>query len=133
MNSEDNEKSDILKSMTGIDRSIEESKEILKFTKIEDKGSEPDIQDLDQEKQMIIDFIPNLSIEFKNEIPFQAFKDATLLDFTTIKDALLELIMEKKITGFINDSSTADDLSDDILILRDQRFVDRMEPSYRVG
>ncbi|MHA2250984.1 MAG: hypothetical protein ACXAD7_11515 [Candidatus Kariarchaeaceae archaeon] len=127
----DEEKTELVKSMTGKITDLESSKEILKST-ADAPIVESEAVDLSQEKEMILNFIPTLAMELNNEITFQVLHEKTMLDFTTIKDALTQLIIEKKVTGFINDSGTAEDLTDDILIIRDIRFVDHMEPKYEI-
>ncbi len=115
---------------------LKDTKDLLKSATNDDQvevEETSNTSDLSQEKQMIMDFIPGLVVEFDKEIPFKILHERTLLDYPTIKEAILQLLMEKKLTGFLNDSATTDDLTDDILIIRDQRFVDVMEPSYRVG
>ena len=93
-----------------------------------------------EEQQQVAKMLENLQsliFELKDEcesnIPFSILHEKTGLDYPIIKTCILQLIMSNNILGFINDNGTSEDLSDDILIIRDKRFIDEMEPDYRTG
>ncbi|MHA2503601.1 MAG: hypothetical protein ACXAE3_12110 [Candidatus Kariarchaeaceae archaeon] len=83
-------------------------------------------------KSKFAELIPGLATTYENEIPFSAIKEETNHPYQVISEVILSLILEKRITGFINDGGT-EELDDDILIIRNSRLVDEMEPKYETG
>ncbi len=78
----------------------------------------------------LLNYIKNNRKRFNDEIPFSAIAKDLNFDFEEITTGILQLILTKEIIGFINDKET-EDKSDDILILRDQHLVDKMN-QYRI-
>ena len=87
---------------------------------------------IEEIKIELLKIIPDLAREHSNEIPFKILNKKTKYDYQVISDIILNLIMEKKLIGFINDSGT-EDLSDDILIIKEKRFLDSLEVEYTTG
>ncbi|MCH8907410.1 MAG: hypothetical protein IH840_10005 [Candidatus Heimdallarchaeota archaeon] len=115
-----------------ISRSMVDS--IKKSTEVLDSGkSESDAdQSLRERNDIILNLIYELKVELNNEIPLIKLHEKSGYDLSDIQESLMQLLMEKKFLGFINDQSTPD-LSDDILIVREKRILDELEPEYRVG
>jgi len=111
------------------------SDEIKKIMTGGSKSSEemsPEIKEkLNELKDTVMEAINKLKEE-GNKIPFAKLHELTQLDYALISDIILALIMEKRLLGFINDFGT-DAYDDDILILRDKRLVDDLEPEYETG
>lgn len=107
---------------------------IKKSTEVLDSGkSESDAdQSLRKRNDIILNLIYELKVELNNEIPLIKIHEKSGYDLSDIQQSLMQLLMEKKFLGFINDQSTPD-LSDDILIVREKRILDELEPEYRVG
>ena len=83
-------------------------------------------------KRELLDSINSLKGKYDNNIPFSAIYEQTNIEYDLISDIILALIMEKELLGFINDGGT-EQLDDDILILREKRMVDELEPEYETG
>lgn len=83
-------------------------------------------------KDQFNDIIPGLAKKYDNSIPFSALKEETNRPYQLISDVVLALIMEKRITGFINDGGT-EALDDDVLIIRESRFMDTLVKDYKTG
>jgi hypothetical protein len=130
MDSEENEKGNIVESMVG---KLNDAKDVMKLTSEARKDLEPLDEDETTKIMGKTKVIYEAIQKYRSEIPFTLIHEATGLDYAMIKQCVLELIIAKKVTGFINDSSTAEDLTDDILIIRDERFVDVMDPGYETG
>jgi hypothetical protein len=130
MDSEEHEKGNIVESMVG---KLNDAKDVMKLTSEARKDLEPLDEDETTKVMGKTKVIYEAIQKYRSEIPFKLIHEATGLDYEMIKQCVLELILAKKVTGFINDSSTADDLTDDILIIRDERFVDVMDPGYETG
>ncbi|MHA2029838.1 MAG: hypothetical protein ACW99Q_10635 [Candidatus Kariarchaeaceae archaeon] len=130
MDSEEHEKGNIVESMVG---KLNDAKDVMKLTSEARKDLEPLDEDETTKVMGKTKVIYEAIQKYRSEIPFTLIHEATGLDYEMIKQCVLELILAKKVTGFINDSSTADDLTDDILIIRDERFVDVMDPGYETG
>jgi len=109
-------------------------KDLLKSLKDKDRPEEKKIdqEKLKQVKEKIKSILPELKTEFKNEIPFSAIHERTQIPFELIQVIVLDLLMNKDILGFINDKSTSE-LSDDILMIREKRIIDSIEPEFRTG
>ncbi len=73
----------------------------------------------------VLEFVKENRKKFHDEIPFDVMSKSLEMDFETLNKCLLTLILEKEIIGFINDKQTSDK-SDDILILRDQHLIDKI-------
>ncbi len=73
----------------------------------------------------IIEYIEDNRERFKNQIPFSVMAEDLDMDYETLNDCLLHLILKRELIGFINDQET-EDKSDDILILRDQHLIDKL-------
>ncbi|MHA2170503.1 MAG: hypothetical protein ACXAB7_11475 [Candidatus Kariarchaeaceae archaeon] len=130
MGSEEEDKGKIVESMVG---KFNDSKNIMKLTSEARSDSEPLNEDETTKIMGNTKVVYEAIQKYRSEIPFVAIHEATGIDYDMIKQCVLELILAKKVTGFINDSSTADDLTDDILIFRDERFIDVMDPGYETG
>ncbi|OLS23947.1 MAG: hypothetical protein HeimC2_24620 [Candidatus Heimdallarchaeota archaeon LC_2] len=109
-------------------------KDIIKSVKDTEVASQ---KELDKEKIMeasdkLLQLLPELSAKYGNEVPYTTIKEETGYSFEMIQVAVMHLIMTQSILGFINDQSTSD-LSDDILIIREKRILDEIEPEYRTG
>ncbi len=89
-----------------------------------ESGSLPEVSE--DELSELHSTILSLKNELGNEIEFTKLSDKINMDFEKITSGILKLITEKKIVGIINDKETADK-SDDILILRDERYLDKFE------
>lgn len=109
-------------------------KDIIKSVKDTEVNSQ---KEEDKEKILLasdklMELLPELSAKYGNEIPYTTIHEETGFSFELIQIAVMHLIMTQSILGFINDKSTSD-LSDDILIIRDKRILDELEPGYRTG
>ncbi len=62
----------------------------------------------------------------KYEISFLELHELTNYDYKLLNDLIFYGIIQKKIIGFV-DSKDTPDLSDDILILREKRYLDTNE------
>ena len=109
-------------------------KVIIKSVKGTESNSSKEV-----EKEKILDasntlmeLLPELLAKYGNEVPYTTLHEETGFDFELIQVAVMHLIMTQSILGFINDRSTSD-LSDDILIIREKRIMDEIEPEYRTG
>ncbi|RMG30149.1 MAG: hypothetical protein D6732_16625 [Methanobacteriota archaeon] len=87
------------------------------------KGSRPSVSPDDV--VAILEYIEDNRERFRDQIPFSVIAEELEMDFETINECLLHLIMKREIIGFINDLET-EDKSDDILILRDQHLIDKL-------
>jgi len=107
-------------------------KEIMR-TKGDSQELPPEVAaKLQEVEEKLLGIINDLAEEYSNNIPFTVLKEKSEYDYQVISDVLLHLIMQKKLLGFINDGGT-ESLDDDILIIRDSRFVDTLEMDYETG
>lgn len=111
------------KNLIPVFKDKDEIKETMEKLRENLKGQRPSVSPDDV--VAILEFIEDNRAEFKDQIPFSAIAKELDMDFETINDCLLHLIMKKELIGFINDLET-EDKSDDILILRDQHLIDKL-------
>ena len=98
MASEEYEKGNIVESMVS---KLNDSKKIIKLT----SEAQSDLEPLNEDETMKLmgktKVIYEAIQKYRSEIPFVAIHEASGIDYEVIKKGVLELILAKKVTGFI--------------------------------